>query len=71
MLTPLVEVFARATRRAITQQYMHEVIKPAILPVALELVRQHREAGDLCCVVTATNEFITRPIAAGVRRRRS
>jgi HAD superfamily phosphoserine phosphatase-like hydrolase len=26
-------------------------------------VKQHREAGDLCCVVTATNEFITRPIA--------
>ena len=44
--------------------YMHEVIKPAIVPAALELVRQHRDAGDLLCMVTATNEFITGPIAA-------
>lgn len=34
-----------------------------MLPAALELVRQHLDAGDLCCIVTATNEFITRPIA--------
>ena len=27
-------------------------------------MRKHLDAGDLCCVVTATNEFITRPIAS-------
>jgi HAD superfamily hydrolase (TIGR01490 family) len=62
MLTPLAK-YTRAELAALHAQYMHEVIKPAIFPVALELVKQHREAGDLCCVVTATNEFITRPIA--------
>ena len=30
---------------------------------ALELVRQHREQGDQLVIVTATNEFVTRPIA--------
>jgi HAD superfamily hydrolase (TIGR01490 family) len=62
MLTPLAK-YSRAQLADLHAQYMHEVIKPAIFPVALELVREHREAGDLCCVVTATNEFITRPIA--------
>jgi HAD superfamily hydrolase (TIGR01490 family) len=62
MLTPLAK-YSRAQLAAFHQQYMHEVIKPAIVPAALELVRQHRDAGDLCCMVTATNEFITAPIA--------
>ncbi|MGF6634636.1 HAD superfamily hydrolase (TIGR01490 family) [Paraburkholderia sp. MM6662-R1] len=62
MLTPLAK-YTRAQLADFHAQYMHEVISPAIQPVALELVKQHREAGDLCCVVTATNEFITRPIA--------
>ncbi len=43
--------------------FMQEVIKPAIRPQALSLVRRHQEAGDLCAIVTATNEFVTRPIA--------
>ena len=30
---------------------------------ALDLVERHRRAGDLLAVVTATNDFITRPIA--------
>jgi HAD superfamily hydrolase (TIGR01490 family) len=43
-------------------QFMREIITPAITPAALELVRKHQEAGDLCCLVTATNAFITAPI---------
>ncbi|WP_420958292.1 HAD family hydrolase [Burkholderia gladioli] len=53
----------RAQLDAWHEQYMQEVIRPAMLPAALELVRRHREAGDLCCIVTATNAFVTRPIA--------
>ena len=30
---------------------------------ALELVRQHQRAGDDVVIVTATNEFVTRPIS--------
>jgi HAD superfamily hydrolase (TIGR01490 family) len=43
-------------------QYMREVIQPLILPEAIDLVRKHQDAGDLCCLVTATNAFITAPI---------
>ncbi|MDY0106963.1 MAG: HAD family phosphatase, partial [Giesbergeria sp.] len=35
----------------------------AIRSEALELVRQHQQAGDTVLIVTATNEFVTRPIA--------
>lgn len=45
-------------------QFMATVVLPAIKPQALALVRQHQEAGDEVIIVTATNEFVTRPIAA-------
>jgi len=44
-------------------QFMREVIGPAIQPQALKLVREHQEAGDTVLIVTATTEFVTRPIA--------
>jgi len=34
-----------------------------MLPAALELVRAHQDAGDLVCMITATNAFVTAPIA--------
>lgn len=43
--------------------FMRDVIGPAILPAARTLLRQHRDAGDEIVIVTATNEFVTRPIA--------
>jgi HAD superfamily hydrolase (TIGR01490 family) len=49
--------------RAARERFMREVIGPAIRPQALDLVRQHREAGDQVLIITATNEFVTRPIA--------
>ncbi|WP_144144101.1 HAD family hydrolase [Paraburkholderia sp. BCC1884] len=47
-------------------QFMREVITPAILPAARKLVARHIEAGDLCCIVTATNVFITAPIGVAL-----
>ena len=44
-------------------QFMAEVVRPAIRPEAIDLVNHHQEAGHLCAVVTATNAFVTRPIA--------
>lgn len=44
--------------------FMDEVIRPALRPQALDLVRRHQAAGDQVVIVTATNEFVTRPIAA-------
>lgn len=45
------------------QEYLDTVVKPAIREEALALVRRHLDAGDLCAIVTATNSFVTRPIA--------
>ena len=42
---------------------MREVIEPAIQPQARELLRQHQAGGDEVLIITATNEFVTRPIA--------
>ena len=44
-------------------RFMQEVIAPAIRPQALELLCQHQQAGDHVLIITATNEFVTRPIA--------
>jgi HAD superfamily hydrolase (TIGR01490 family) len=44
-------------------QFMREIILPAVKPAAIDLVRQHQAAGDHVMIVTATNEFVTRPIA--------
>ncbi len=48
---------------AASARFMAEVMAPQLLPAARALLDQHRAAGDLVAIVTATNEFITRPIA--------
>ena len=45
------------------QRFMDEIIRPAIRPAAIELVRRHQQAGDVVVITSATNEFVTRPIA--------
>jgi HAD superfamily hydrolase (TIGR01490 family) len=44
-------------------QFMEAKIKPIMLDKARELIRSHRMRGDLCAIITATNSFITGPIA--------
>ncbi len=43
--------------------FMRSRIVPTIGAPARELVQGHLAAGDLCAIVTATNSFVTRPIA--------
>ncbi len=43
--------------------FMRERILPMIGAPARELVARHLGSGDLCAVVTATNSFVTAPIA--------
>lgn len=45
------------------EDFMCRVILPVILPQAIELVRSHQQQGDRIALVTATNDFITAPIA--------
>ena len=49
--------------QAAHRRYMQEVVLPGMRPEALELVRAHQAAGDTVVIITATNEFVTRPIA--------
>ena len=43
-------------------RYMKTKIEPMISKASITLLENHRD--DLCCIVTATNAFVTRPIAA-------
>ena len=42
--------------------FMKEVINGQLRQQAIDLVKRHQDAGDSCCVITATNSFVTRPI---------
>ena len=44
-------------------RFMRDVIAPGLRPAARELVQTHQARGDLVALVTATNDFITSPIA--------
>jgi HAD superfamily hydrolase (TIGR01490 family) len=44
-------------------QFLAEKIEPIILPAARALVERHRRAGDTLLIITATNSFVTGPIA--------
>lgn len=52
-----------AEGRRAHERFMAEVIRPAMTDAARALVRQHQAAGDTVLIVTATNAFVTRPIA--------
>jgi len=44
-------------------QYIQEKIVPILLPKAHALIDRHRASGDTLAIITATNRFITEPIA--------
>ena len=50
--------------KAAHAKFMKAIVQKSIKPQALALVREHQAAGDEVVIVTATNEFVTRPIAA-------
>jgi HAD superfamily hydrolase (TIGR01490 family) len=53
-----------AAYREAHERFMREWIAPNLRPAALDLVRSHQQQGDAVAIVTATNELVTRPIAA-------
>lgn len=55
--------FPRDKLNEMHAQFMREVIAPAIRPSARALLQKHLDAGDLVAIVTATNHFVTAPIA--------
>ena len=45
------------------QEFMSEIIEPMILPKAEELLAKHKALNDYILIITATNLFVTEPIA--------
>ena len=54
---------ARKTLDEWHQRFMREQALGMITQPARELVNRHRAAGDVCVIITATNSFVTAPIA--------
>ena len=51
------------TVRRVVRETLEEVIDPIVFEEALELMREHREAGRLVLIVSASPEEIVRPLA--------
>ncbi len=62
-LAPLAAI-PPARLTALHKEFMAAHIEPMITQASLALVEKHRRAGDLTVIITATNRFITGPIAA-------
>jgi HAD superfamily hydrolase (TIGR01490 family) len=45
------------------REFMTQKILPLIAPGARNLIERHQLDGDLCIIITATNSFVTAPIA--------
>ena len=45
------------------REFMRVKVRPMMGDKARELVARHKAAGDLCMIITATNSFVTAPIA--------
>jgi HAD superfamily hydrolase (TIGR01490 family) len=43
--------------------FIRDCITPILLPAATNLIEKHRAQGDRLLIITATNEFVTKPIA--------
>jgi len=61
-LEPLTRLSAQRLTE-LQNQFMNDIINPRISAKALALVEKHRTAGDTLLIITATNHFITEPIA--------
>jgi len=61
-LKPLTR-FDHKTLKGLHEQFMEEKIEPIILRAATILIEDHRQKGNQMMIITATNRFITEPIA--------
>jgi len=61
-LQPLTQ-FTHEERETLHAEFMETKINPIILPQARELIKKHRNQGDTLLIITATNRFVTQPIA--------
>jgi len=45
------------------EEFMRRKVRPMMGEQARQLVAKHKAAGDVCMIITATNSFVTAPIA--------
>ena len=64
-LKPLAEI-EPAQLQQLHDQFMAEKIQPMMLDKAATLLKKHRDQGDYLLIITATNRFVTGPIAAAL-----
>ena len=60
------EYFSRMSQgelKSLRQEFLEDCICPIVLPRAQSLVRRHQEQGHETLIITATNRFVTDPIA--------
>ena len=61
-LDPLIR-FDLATLNRLRQQYIETKVQSILLPAAMELLDRHRIRNHTLLIITATNRFVTEPIA--------
>ena len=61
-LKPLTEHDA-TTLNAWHNEFMQTTVEPMLQKKAFKLLEKHRDAGDFLLIITATNAFVTHPIA--------
>jgi len=61
-LAPLTR-YSMAELEKLHNEFMQTYIEPMMLPKAAALLQEHRARGDFLLIITATNGFVTRPIA--------
>ena len=61
-IAPLLD-YSATERAALHERFMAHSIMPLMQDKAATLLQSHRQSGDCCAIVTATNSFITAPIA--------
>lgn len=61
-LNPL-SLIDNETLSRLHQEFMEKHVRPMMTRIGLEKVEQHRQAGDTTLIITATNRFVTAPIA--------
>jgi HAD superfamily phosphoserine phosphatase-like hydrolase len=64
-LTPLTH-HSMGTLTELHKEFMRDYINPMMLPKAQQLLAEHRAQGDYLLIITATNGFVTRPIATAL-----
>lgn len=61
-LKPLTR-YPRSQLDALHERYMERKVRPMMTEKSVALVEKHRANGDLLVIITATNSFVTTPIA--------